>query len=92
MKKDIHPKYNEINVIWTDGTITKTRSTYSKSTDLRLDIDTNNHPAWTGSATKISETGRLAKFKSRYGAASGGKAETDAPKADTAGTSEAKSA
>lgn len=75
MKEGIHPQYNEINVIWTDGTITKTRSTYSKGTDLRLDIDTNNHPAWTGTAAKISETGRLAKFKSRYGAGAGGKTE-----------------
>ena len=77
MKKDIHPKYNEINVIWTDGTITKTRSTYSKGPDLRLDIDTNNHPAWTGTAAKISEGGRLAKFKNRYGNAAAGKVETD---------------
>lgn len=82
MKEGIHPQYNEINVIWTDGTITKTRSTYSKGTDLRLDIDTNNHPAWTGTAAKISETGRLAKFKSRYGAAAGGKAETTEEKTD----------
>lgn len=77
MKQGIHPEYNEINVIWTDGTVTKTRSTYSKGTDLRLDIDPTTHPAWTGSAAKISETGRLAKFKSRYGAAAAGKVETD---------------
>jgi large subunit ribosomal protein L31 len=70
MKQGIHPEYKEINVIWTDGTITKTRSTYAKS-DLRLDIDPTTHPAWTGGTAKISETGRLAKFKSRYGQAAG---------------------
>ena len=82
MKQGIHPEYKEINVIWTDGTITKTRSTYAKS-DLRLDIDPTTHPAWTGSAAKISETGRLAKFKSRYGAAAGGKANSEEQPAKT---------
>lgn len=79
MKPGIHPEYKELNVIWTDGTITKTRSTYSKG-DLRLDIDTNTHPAWTGTAAKISETGRLAKFKSRYGSAAGGKDNSEEKK------------
>jgi large subunit ribosomal protein L31 len=45
MKQGIHPEYNEINVIWTDGTITKTRSTYAKG-DLRLDIDPTTHMDW----------------------------------------------
>ena len=37
MKKDIHPDYHEINVVMTDGTEFKTRSTYGKAGDtLRL--------------------------------------------------------
>ena len=30
MKKDIHPKYHEINVVMTDGSTFKTRSTWGK--------------------------------------------------------------
>ena len=33
MKKDIHPKYHEINVVMTDGSTFKTRSTWGKEGD-----------------------------------------------------------
>ena len=49
MKKDIHPKYHEINVVMTDGSTFKTRSTWGKEGDtLKLEIDSKSHPAWTG--------------------------------------------
>ena len=49
MKKDIHPKYHEINVVMTDGSSFKTRSTWGKEGDtLKLEIDSKSHPAWTG--------------------------------------------
>lgn len=68
MKKDIHPEYHEINVVMTDGTAFKTRSTYGKAGDtLRLDIDPKTHQAWTG-VSRISERGgRMARFKDRFG-------------------------
>ena len=67
MKKDIHPDYHEINIVMTDGTAYKTRSTYGKPGDtLRLDIDPKSHPAWTGVHRLIDSGGQLAKFKKRF--------------------------
>ena len=42
--------------------------TYGKEGDtLKLDIDPNSHPAWTGGATKILDTeGQVARFKKRF--------------------------
>ena len=67
MKKDLHPDYHEINVIMTDGTEFKTRSTYGKEGDsIRLDIDPKSHPAWTGVHRLVDSGGQLAKFKKRF--------------------------
>jgi large subunit ribosomal protein L31 len=67
MKKGIHPDYHEINVVMTDGTSFKTRSTYGKAGDtLRLDIDTKSHPAWTGVHRLVDSGGQLAKFQKRF--------------------------
>ena len=48
MKKGIHPKYNEYDVILTTGEVVKMRSTLERKEPLKLDIDPNTHPAWTG--------------------------------------------
>ena len=68
MKRDIHPDYHFINVKMTDGTTYKTRSTYGKTDDnLNLEIDPLTHPAWTGGAQKLLDTGgRVSKFKKKY--------------------------
>lgn len=68
MKKDIHPDYHPINVVMTDGTNYETRSTYGKSGDtLRLEIDPTSHPAWTGGAHRMLDTGgQLARFNKRF--------------------------
>ena len=67
MKKDLHPDYHEINVIMTDGTEFKTRSTYGKEGDsIRLDIDPKSRPAWTGVHRLVDSGGQLAKFKKRF--------------------------
>ena len=68
MKADIHPDYHEINVVMTDGTTYKTRSTYGKPGDtLRLDIDPKSHPAWTGGQQRLIDTGgQLARFNRRF--------------------------
>lgn len=74
MKKDIHPDYHEINVVMTDGSSYKTRSTYGKEGDtLTLDIDPLNHPAWTGQNNMAARGGQVDKFKSRFGAFRRGK-------------------
>lgn len=67
MKKDIHPEYHEINVVMTDGTKFKTRSTWGKPGDtMRLDVDPKSHPAWTGVHRLIDSGGQLAKFNRRF--------------------------
>jgi large subunit ribosomal protein L31 len=67
MKKGIHPNYHEINIVMTDGSSFKTRSTYGKPGDtLRLDIDPKSHPAWTGVHRLMDTGGQLAKFQKRF--------------------------
>ncbi|MEO1658035.1 MAG: 50S ribosomal protein L31 [Pseudomonadota bacterium] len=68
MKKDTHPEYHFITVNLTDGTSFQTRSTYgSEGAVLNLDIDPSSHPAWTGGPQKISDKGRVSKFKNKFG-------------------------
>jgi large subunit ribosomal protein L31 len=68
VKKDIHPEYHMITVTMTDGSSFQTRSTYGKAGDtLNLDIDPTSHPAWTGGPQKLSDRGRVSKFKNKFG-------------------------
>lgn len=69
MKKDIHPDYHEIVVVMTDGAEFKTRTTWGKEGDvLKLDVDPNTHPAWTGGGRRIVDTeGQVARFNKRFG-------------------------
>ena len=67
MKKDIHPDYHTITVKMVDGSTYETRSTWGKEGDtLTLDIDSKTHPAWTGGEARISERGRVSKFKDKF--------------------------
>ena len=67
MKKDLHPDYHEINVVMTDGTKFKTRSTWGKEGDtLKLDIDSKSHPAWVGGSQKVLDKGRVNKFNKKF--------------------------
>ena len=68
MKPAIHPDYHEINVVMTDGTEFKTRSTWGKEGDtLRLDIDPLSHPAWIGGNQRLVDTGgQVARFNKRF--------------------------
>ena len=68
MKKTIHPDYHEIEVVMTDGTKFKTRSTWGEKGDvLNLDIDPKSHPAWSGGEKKLVDTqGQISKFAKRF--------------------------
>ena len=67
MKAKIHPDYHEINVVMTDGTKFKTKSTWGKEGDtLNLDLDPMSHPAWTGVHRLLDSGGQLAKFNKRF--------------------------
>ena len=67
MKKDTHPEYHEITLVMTDGSERKTRSTWGKEGDvLRLNVDTLNHPAWTGQQGVLGAEGQVARFNKRF--------------------------
>ena len=67
MKKNIHPDYHEIEVVMTDGTKFKTRSTWGEKGDvLNLDIDPKSHPAWVGGSQKVLDKGRVSKFFKKF--------------------------
>ncbi len=68
MKKKIHPDYHEIEVVMTDGTKFKTRSTWGKKNEtLKLEIDPKSHPAWMGGNTKLNDAkGQVARFSKRF--------------------------
>jgi len=68
MKADIHPEYHEINVVMTDGTEFRTRSTWGKEGDtMRLEIDPLSHPAWIGGNQRLVDTGgQVARFNKRF--------------------------
>ena len=68
MKRNIHPDYHEIEVVMTDGTKFKTKSTWGKKGDiLNLDIDPKSHPAWSGGEKKLVDTqGQISKFAKRF--------------------------
>ncbi|MEM6625414.1 MAG: 50S ribosomal protein L31 [Pseudomonadota bacterium] len=67
MKSDGHPDYHFINVVMTDGSTYRTRSTYGSEGDtLQLDIDPKTHPAWTGGAQVLQRGGRVSRFNDRF--------------------------
>lgn len=67
-KKGIHPNYHMIKLVFTDGNIMETRSTWGKEGDmLHLDINPMDHPAWTGKGHFVqAEFGRVASYKQKY--------------------------
>tara|TARA_R110000787_G_scaffold115813_2_gene225844 strand:+ start:141 stop:365 length:225 start_codon:yes stop_codon:yes gene_type:complete len=68
LKKDIHPDYHEIEIVMTDGTTYRTRSTWGKPGEtMKLDIDSKSHPAWTGGSQRLNDSGgQVAKFNKRF--------------------------
>ncbi len=80
MKQGIHPKYEEVTVIMTDGSTFKTRSTIGQK-ELRLDVDPKTHPAWVG-GTNLRKTGQMEKFNNRFSFLGSPTGENTAPKKD----------
>jgi large subunit ribosomal protein L31 len=69
MKSEGHPDYHFIEVVMTDGTRYKTRSTLGQEgTVLNLDIDPKTHPAWTGgTGALVDRGGRVSRFNEKFG-------------------------
>ena len=68
MKADTHPDYQVSEVKMTNGDVAQMKSTWGKEGDtLTLEIDPTVHPAWTGGASRLMDTGgRVSKFKKKY--------------------------
>ena len=66
MKKDIHPQYNLMTVRLADGTEFQTRSTMNTETYVS-EVDSTNHPFYTGRRQYVDTAGRVEKFMRRYG-------------------------
>ena len=65
---DLHPDYHQIKVVMTNGTEFLTYSTYGSEGDtLKLDIDPETHPAWTGGDQHLTDRGgRLSRFNKKF--------------------------
>lgn len=65
MKPDIHPKYEEINVVCSCGNEFLTRSTYNKKS-LQLEVCAKCHPFYTGQQRVVDTAGRIDRFNARF--------------------------
>ncbi|MEL6705499.1 MAG: 50S ribosomal protein L31 [Bacteroidota bacterium] len=66
MKKDIHPDYSFTTVRLADGTEFVTRTTMPTDNYVS-DVDSTNHPFYTGKRQFVDTAGRVEKFNRRYG-------------------------
>jgi large subunit ribosomal protein L31 len=64
MKNDIHPKYYTATVTCACGNTFETGSTKK---DLKVEICSQCHPFYTGKQRTVFTTGRVERFKSKYG-------------------------
>ncbi len=65
MRTGIHPEYNDIQVSCACGESFSTRST--RKSDLRLEICSKCHPFFTGKQRIVDSTGRVERFRQKYG-------------------------
>lgn len=63
MKPEIHPNYQDINVVCACGNNFTTRST---GKDLNIEICSECHPFFTGKQKLIDTAGRVDRFNKRY--------------------------
>jgi large subunit ribosomal protein L31 len=66
MKEDLHPEYNDVTITLADGTEFVTRSTMDQDV-YESEIDSTNHPFYTGRRQFVDTAGRVEKFNRRYG-------------------------
>ena len=74
MKKDIHPKYEEITASCSCGNVMKIRSTVGH--DLNLDVCSKCHPFFTGKQRDVATGGRVDRFNKRFNVVSCGASKT----------------
>ena len=64
MKKEIHPKYGPAKVTCACG---ETFESGSTKKELRVEICSKCHPFFTGKQKFVDTSGRVDKFKKKYG-------------------------
>jgi large subunit ribosomal protein L31 len=65
MKEGTHPEYKVITVKLADGSTFETRSTMDVDNYVS-DVDSTNHPFYTGKRQFVDTAGRVEKFRRRY--------------------------
>lgn len=66
MRKDIHPAYEMVKITCSCGSIFETRSTLGEET-LHIEVCSKCHPFYTGKQKIVDTSGRIDKFKQKYG-------------------------
>ncbi|MFB6273624.1 MAG: 50S ribosomal protein L31 [Salinibacter sp.] len=66
MKEGLHPEYDETTIKLADGSEITTRSTMEDEV-YESEIDSSNHPFYTGRRQFVDTAGRVEKFNRRYG-------------------------
>ncbi|MFB6278221.1 MAG: 50S ribosomal protein L31 [Salinibacter sp.] len=76
MKEGLHPEYDEVTIKLADGSEVVTRSTMDQDV-YESEIDSTNHPFYTGRRQFVDTAGRVEKFNRRYGLDEDDEDETD---------------
>lgn len=66
MQNNLHPDYDFTTVRLADGTTFTTRTTMGKD-EHASEVDSSNHPFYTGKQTVVDTAGRVEKFMRKYG-------------------------
>ena len=66
MKDGLHPEYSEVTIQLADGSEITTRSTM-ETDSYETEVDSTNHPFYTGRRQFVDTAGRVEKFNRRYG-------------------------
>lgn len=66
MKKEIHPAYEPVKVTCSCGNVFETRSTLGKES-LSIEVCSKCHPFYTGKQKIVDTSGRVDRFKQKYG-------------------------
>lgn len=66
MQQDIHPAYSLVTVTCSCGNSFDTRSTLTESA-LTVEVCSKCHPFYTGKQKIVDTSGRVDKFKQKYG-------------------------
>jgi len=66
MQQDIHPGYEVVTVTCSCGNSFKTRSTLGDA-NLSIEVCAKCHPFYTGKQKIVDSSGRIDKYKQKYG-------------------------